>query len=133
LTSPPEAVPPTPTGFVALIAVAPNAVAIVVPALFARTVFPPAAPIVNWKLVVSPVKGSWYVFSKYPPPGPPVLPTPACPPPTAVNLIALVPGGTTKVVLEVIKTALSYLGLRNSSLEKSPAPPPPPEEPPGKN
>jgi hypothetical protein len=56
--SPPLAVPPTPTGFASLIAVAPNAVAIVVPALSARTVLPPTAPTVNWKLVVRPVNGA---------------------------------------------------------------------------
>jgi hypothetical protein len=44
-------------------------------------------------------------------------------------------GGTTKVVFEVIKIRFSNWGLRNSILEKSPAPvePPPPEAPPGKN
>jgi hypothetical protein len=57
--SPPSAVPPTPTVFPAPIATAPYAVAIVVPALFARTVLPPfAAPTVKLNDVVTPVNGA---------------------------------------------------------------------------
>jgi hypothetical protein len=55
--SPPEAVPPTPTEAPAPIAVAPNAVAITVPALFASVVLPPAAATVRTKLVANPTKG----------------------------------------------------------------------------
>jgi hypothetical protein len=79
------------------------------------------------------VKGASKVFSKYPPPAPPVAPDPFPPPPTAVNLIALVPCGTTKVVFAVTKSLFSNSGFKNSSLEKSTPPPPPPLAPPGKN
>ena len=56
--SPPAAVPPTPTGFVPLIATAPYAVAIVVPLEYASVELPPAAPTVKIKLVVMPVNGA---------------------------------------------------------------------------